>query len=50
MTLAETEKLAKRIRKAEQDDAEVESMVKELVIGVAINIARIADALEGKKP
>jgi hypothetical protein len=50
MTQAETEALAKRIRKADGNDDLVEPMVKELLFGMAVNMARIADRLDRPVP
>lgn len=50
MSLEETQKLVKRMRKAEAADELVEPMLQELLLGLFVNVARIAEAMGERKP
>lgn len=50
MSVDEVSKLVKRLRKQDMDGDEAEPLLKELVLGAAVNLARIADALDKEKP
>ena len=48
MNRAEVEEIAAQLRAADDRDEKVEPLVKQLILGMAINLARIADRLDSE--